>query len=327
MTLDSAWRVVGRLLAVGLPFLAANAIGGERVAVILLIAVAKDTATGEESAAPTKSRNMRHFLKTRRWVLGVIVLQIITDVIGVTGSVKKGWEMALGYMALAASVFLLPLPFPTSTFRAPGVTSPMPKSSEKTSAIPSPWETTQVVSRTSSGPLAICPLTSTSKDIDLTLLAGALMGFTVLVSNLILYPASALFSFSDSGIGLVVSCIASLSLIISDPASLMTTRRLGLALGLFLPLIVQETFFIQPWSVFACQGVVVGLFWTAINLDTHFVPSAAFSPSLVHQHGVETHLGSHSGFTRLLLSATRDWPLLHSILVEKDSRRIFYFMR
>jgi hypothetical protein len=32
-----------------------------------------------------------------------------------------------------------------------------------------------------------------------------------------------------------------------------------------------------------------------------------------------------SRFTKYLLSNTRQWPLLHGILLEKDSRRIFYF--
>ena len=327
MTLDSAQRIAGRLLAVGSPFLAACFIGGERVAVMVLVAAAGDIATIEGSAIPPKLRNLKNVLKKRKWVLAVSLLQIITDVSGVTRGLDSVWGIVLGYTALVASVFILPLPFPNSTLRAHGVTSPLPKSSGKTSAIPSPWETTQAAARTSGGPSPICPLISSSKDIDLTLLAGALMGF-VLLSNLILYPALPFFSFAQSGLGLVVSCIASLSLTISDPASLMTTRRFGLALGIFLPLIVQEIFFIQPWSVFACQGVVGGLFWTAINFDTQFNPSAAFSASpLVHQHGVGTHLGPHSGVTGLLLSATRDWPLLHSILMEKDSRRIFYFMR
>lgn len=50
-------------------------------------------------------------------------------------------------------------------------------------------------------------------------------------------------------------------------------------------------------------------------------------------HDHVTHSHSHgaaekrSMFTRALLSYTEGWMLLHSILKEKDSRRIFYFMR
>ena len=40
------------------------------------------------------------------------------------------------------------------------------------------------------------------------------------------------------------------------------------------------------------------------------------------------HLREHtSPLTRYLLTRVQPWPLLHSILAEKDSRRIFYFMR
>ncbi len=39
------------------------------------------------------------------------------------------------------------------------------------------------------------------------------------------------------------------------------------------------------------------------------------------------HLREHSSpLTRFLLTRVQHWPLLHSILAEKDSRRIFYFM-
>ena len=47
---------------------------------------------------------------------------------------------------------------------------------------------------------------------------------------------------------------------------------------------------------------------------------------LSHEH-VQNKSEKRSRFTRLLLPYTEGWPLLHSILVEKDSRRIFYFMR
>lgn len=40
-----------------------------------------------------------------------------------------------------------------------------------------------------------------------------------------------------------------------------------------------------------------------------------------------THVEKRSRFTSLMLWATKNWPLLQTILMEKDSRRIFYFMR
>lgn len=63
-------------------------------------------------------------------------------------------------------------------------------------------------------------------------------------------------------------------------------------------------------------------------------PTAARSRSNSHSH---SHAHSHdhhhdhsaprSKFTRLLLRYTPRWPLLHAVVTNKDSRRIFYFMR
>lgn len=46
------------------------------------------------------------------------------------------------------------------------------------------------------------------------------------------------------------------------------------------------------------------------------------APDAVHDHSAE-----RSGFTKMLLPYTSKWPLLHAVMTEKDSRRIFYFMR
>jgi zinc transporter 5/7 len=45
-----------------------------------------------------------------------------------------------------------------------------------------------------------------------------------------------------------------------------------------------------------------------------------------HDHSNSTQ-EKPSRFTSLILPQSEKWPLLHSILIEKDSRRIFYFMR
>ncbi|KAM7200810.1 Cation efflux family domain containing protein [Rhypophila sp. PSN 637] len=44
-----------------------------------------------------------------------------------------------------------------------------------------------------------------------------------------------------------------------------------------------------------------------------------------HNHG-HSHSKDRSTFTKLLLPYTARWPLIHAIVTEKDSRRIFYFM-
>jgi zinc transporter 5/7 len=45
-----------------------------------------------------------------------------------------------------------------------------------------------------------------------------------------------------------------------------------------------------------------------------------------HDHGGHDHSAKRSRFTGLLLPYTARWPLLHAIMTDKDSRRIFYFI-
>jgi zinc transporter 5/7 len=52
-----------------------------------------------------------------------------------------------------------------------------------------------------------------------------------------------------------------------------------------------------------------------------YQPPSAANPHAGHAHAIE-----RSRFTAMLLPYTERWTLIHAILVEKDSRRIFYFM-
>jgi zinc transporter 5/7 len=51
------------------------------------------------------------------------------------------------------------------------------------------------------------------------------------------------------------------------------------------------------------------------------------SHSHSHHHHHDSHSTPRSRFTEFLCSYTSGWPLLHTVLLERDSRRIFYFMR
>lgn len=75
---------------------------------------------------------------------------------------------------------------------------------------------------------------------------------------------------------------------------------------------------------------------TALSFDAASVyePPAPARPrahshshSHPHDHHHHDHSAQRSKFTSLLLHYTSRWPLLHAVLTEKDSRRIFYFMR
>lgn len=69
---------------------------------------------------------------------------------------------------------------------------------------------------------------------------------------------------------------------------------------------------------------------THSHIDT-FEPSLNAANVIPHDHG---HLHPHSQpieprskFTGFILPLVLRWPILHTIMADKDSRRIFYFMR
>lgn len=61
---------------------------------------------------------------------------------------------------------------------------------------------------------------------------------------------------------------------------------------------------------------------TTAPFSGHYKAPEAKITKSVHDHSAE-----RSKFTNMLLPYTAKWPLIHTVMTEKDSRRIFYFMR
>lgn len=65
----------------------------------------------------------------------------------------------------------------------------------------------------------------------------------------------------------------------------------------------------------------------SINVHSHEAHGHGNHDHHHHSHGSATPVGPRSRFTSFLLPFVLRWPLLHTIMADKDSRRIFYFMR
>ncbi len=85
---------------------------------------------------------------------------------------------------------------------------------------------------------------------------------------------------------------------------------------------------LPPVATFEKQGYELSP--APSQIDT-FEPSLNSVNVIPHDHG---HLHPHSSpveprsrFTNFILPLVLKWPLLHTIMADKDSRRIFYFMR
>ena len=328
LSLDNVRRVSRRILAVGLPFLGASTVGGPGPVLILLVASVGDLSNSEGSIGHIgRSGGWSRLLQLRKWTIVVITLQIIADLAGAIIRTAAIWPLIIGYMALAISAFVLPPPYLTPRVAASAITSPMSKSAEKTSAIQTPWDPPQGTIKLLTGTTAPSPLISTPKDTNLTLVAGLLTAVPCVLWLLAAFPTTTSIDILQLAAGITICALSALSFTFACPRSLMTEKKLGSAGGLILPIVLEEMVKVQSWLMFVFQGVTAGLFWFALNIDTLAAQPVAYTASPhTHHHGSKVAKGPHSRFTSLLLSTLRDWPLLHSILVEKDSRRIFYFM-
>jgi zinc transporter 5/7 len=328
LTIESGQRVLSRVLAVVLPFLAASIVGGVQAAVVGLVSA----TAGLSIQAPESKLSLKgwkQLLISRRWILAVIVIQILTDLLGLTSRHREVSTTAttLGYTALAISGFLLPPPYSNTSHFVPGVVSPARKPAPMKSALSIPWGISQAEALSPDGPHILSALISTPRDVNLTTLAGLISALPCGFWFLYHHEVSKLPSAVQIIYGVIVSGLSCLSFMFAKPKSLMTDKKLGLALGLLIPILLQESLVRQPWFVFASQGIFGGLLWTALTFDTHYASQTSSHITTIHHGTNHEHPTSHSGITGLLLRSTSDWPLLHSILLEKDSRRIFYFMR
>jgi len=64
-----------------------------------------------------------------------------------------------------------------------------------------------------------------------------------------------------------------------------------------------------------------GIYQPPVQTEQH-----SHSHSHHDHHDHHDHSPERSRFTKALLTLTARWPLIHAVVVERDSRRIFYFM-
>lgn len=336
LNIRGASRMIGTAMRIGLPFYAAAGLGGQRIALIMLVALAGDLMrTGRAKTDLTRIEGWKRLLSSRRWTLAALSLQFLLDVIGVTN--KGGAAIWTGYLALALSIFALPPPsIPPSTEGSMPALS-KPRSSISTSALFSKrWDASAKDSQMSSFDMTASPMIRTVEDAQLTLLTGAILGLFSTFIFLLSPQGLKKMSILHSGWVMAVSLAAALSLLIARPSSLNSKRKLGLILGYLIVVVFLKTSHDRAWKFFACEGAFIGVSWLAGSLDTRSFFSTSNSED--HSHHDHQHQHNHHHFTgtlhaskpsvltSFLLRTFQHWPLLYSILAEKDSRRIFYFM-
>ena len=326
-------RIAGRLLTVGLPFYAVLELGAARVALVLLIGLASNIIAIEDEATDlTRVKTWKLLFARRRWTVGSILLQLVCDLSGLTSGFTTK-SICLGYLALATSILVLPPPFPSSRPKASVVTSSSsqasgtskPVVSSKSYGVPPQFEHLPAKNP------KLSPLVCSLEDSQLTLLSGTVLGIFSIIAIVFFSPAHGHFSPAQLGFNSLTSLTAALSLVTTKPKSLRNGKSLGLVLGSLVSSLALVSIGKSSWSLLIFESGLIAVSFVCANLDTR---AALFTPlhSAHHHHHVHTadpHAIEHAQMSRFSEFVLRNAPqsqLLHSILVEKDSRRILYFM-
>ncbi|CAG8029334.1 unnamed protein product [Penicillium olsonii] len=292
----NAQDLVLQVVSVGLPILAALKIGGFLVAFALLLA----TASGVPAALAKDPRNKERYSR-KRLSIALLAVAVISSMLILNN--PWGSSPILGYIALLMSIFVFPPPFPflrsSGPIPEPGLVVPQAQSSGH--------DYSSVVV-TANAPLAVI------SGVSLALLTAVLNQGLVFGASDLIY------------IALPTSLLA-ISLMASRPESLRSPKKSGLAI-----FAGTAAFFCAPHSqddllvVYSTRAMfAMSAFFASRRDDSHLhVDAHAHNHSHGHSHSHATT--EAAGISKWLLQKSEPYPLLHSILKEKDSRSIFYFM-
>lgn len=312
LSLASFQAIILRAVSLGLPFYAAMQIGGFRTGLVLLVAHAAGL-TGADVPSRWSKKEWKHILSSRLATLLVIWISIIMDFTSVTFHAPFT-HMASGYLALALSVLVLPLPLARS---ATGYRSP--------------------AQAAGGGMSAASQLTASTGDVNITLLAGLLLSMITVMMSMIWSIAP-----SIKGSAMIFStlsiAVASAAIFFAQPHLLRNTSQAGLGLGCGLTACCAFLYSPSLWPGTICNGGLSALSFLGLLYDTNANDGDSLSGH-DHDHAHTHHSHSHdhhaygavagsascSTFTKLLLNRCAPGSLLHGILSEKDSRRIAYF--
>ncbi|KAJ5116984.1 hypothetical protein N7456_001332 [Penicillium angulare] len=302
LTVKTAQAAFLQVVAIGLPIYAAMKVGGFLVAFALLLS----TASGVPNLVQGTLRNAAPEKYSRKKLsIALLAFVMILSFFGL----NKPWDSSpfLGYLALLISVFVLSPPFPSIRHQGP---------------IPEPGLVAESISKTKSSAMNQSGIVVTM-DAPLALLSGS-----VLLVLAVIFSRGLPFESSDLIYLLVPSGLLAVSLMFSFPSGIRSPNKNGLAICtgaaalLCSPHIRDE---IVP--VYAARCVLTGISFVASRMDdSHLRLDAHSHNHNNHSHSHSTAPESTTRVTKWLIHRSEAYPLLHSIVREKDSRSIFYFM-
>ena len=305
LSLASLKKIIERVLSIGLPFYAASKLGGERVAVVILVALSAELPTQISSLRGNPAAAAWKLLKARKWTIGALVLQCLADLANLT-TPSLPVQTISGYLALLISAFILPWPIP-----AKGISSSSGNTDDGS------HRNSDTKSLDLFGlPLTQSPLISSPRDTELTVASGVLATIISFVVFFLSSPETQTLTLKVLVGGVIVTLASSVSLLLANSRALLPSNTsLSLILALGLSLFIQEVIDSHPLLPILFQSGLIMLSWIGVCLDVKWLQS--------HSHD---HEKPPSWFSKQILHQVEDFPLLYRIFSKRDSRRIVYFM-
>ncbi|CAG8160751.1 hypothetical protein PENNAL_c0030G04227 [Penicillium nalgiovense] len=296
LNVKSAQASFSQIASVALPIFAALKLGGFLVAFSLLLATASGVPSIINRASHTQDKYSRKILS-----VALLVAVIVSSFLGL----NHPWDVSpvIGYAALLGSVFVAPPPFPSLRHNGPISEPGLVAAQSETSR---PVHSSAVV--TTDAPLAV--------------VSGCSLALLT-----ILFNRGLVFSVSELTYLLIPTGILATSLMISLPSSLRSPKKTGLAICAG-----AAAFLCSPHAqddllmVYATRGILATASFFASRRDDMHLHLDAHAHNTTHSHSHSHTTSESSRVSKWLLHKSEPYPLLYSILKEKDSRSIFYFM-
>jgi zinc transporter 5/7 len=306
----TASRVLVRSMCVALPYYATMQLGGIQTGLIILLSV----ASGMVGLAA---------IQERKFTSAIMAICVLLDLVGLTSS-STGTDLLMGYLALSASAFALPL----SNFPLVQIGSSHPSKSSKgsTSAVPTPPMSPR---------FGLAPATASAfsrEEADITLLGGAVLAAITFVISFLLPTAAGL---SLSAILFSLGSVASMIglFFFSRPLTLRSSSKSGVAAGSAFIAISGCLYHFGSWRVPLVFTVLSALGYCAALFDDRASSIASSTPRKQHthhHHSHDQHKHDHpsikySKLTGALLKFCTPGSIVDTVMRERDTRRIAYF--
>ena len=315
----TAHSIITRTLKVALPLFSSLELGGAAVAFALL-------ATGSAGSLDhgghihklTSIEGWKRFTRSRPWILAFFVFLLMTTIVASSLTTRS----FLGCATLALSFFVYPPTLPEHSFTnsTPGSS---PSSGSTVSAGTSKSWNPEPPSFLVAAQTTRLPLIDSPQETTFTLMTASLLALTTLM----LYKACGLdIAVPQLLIALAIAALGCLSSIVVDVSSLGLAYARGVGVGCLIT-VASTSVAANSYALVLVDAAMAVACYAAVFMSKRTLHDA--DPSHTHHHHHHHHHQDTYHASRLshvLLRRTKSYSLIHGILVEKDSRRIFYFM-